>query len=255
MSLIKCPECKKKISDTVISCPKCGFSIADNLDAINSSEICRKNIKRRIIVLSLIIIVILSTILVTYNIYNHSQADTVEETDEIKGLERKRKYPLSKQNVLTMVNDILGKDSSEILDGYTEGEDYTISKNEDYTYFTFSKSDYDLILHTDSSSKITKVQYSFRIDDNRGNFQFYVDSTNPISRVDATEYYDVDPVYTYLDANNNHIKTTQDDFLYSRDKKTTYYITWESTKGKAVYSLTNLYEEKKEYTNWIFTKK
>ena len=27
MSLIKCPECKEEISDTVNACPKCGFTL------------------------------------------------------------------------------------------------------------------------------------------------------------------------------------------------------------------------------------
>ncbi|MBQ8659564.1 MAG: zinc-ribbon domain-containing protein [Bacilli bacterium] len=29
MSLIKCPECRKKISDTVDKCPQCGFDLKD----------------------------------------------------------------------------------------------------------------------------------------------------------------------------------------------------------------------------------
>lgn len=31
MSLIKCPECKKKISDTVSFCPNCGATITDHI--------------------------------------------------------------------------------------------------------------------------------------------------------------------------------------------------------------------------------
>lgn len=30
MALIKCPECKKEISDTVKKCPNCGFSLREN---------------------------------------------------------------------------------------------------------------------------------------------------------------------------------------------------------------------------------
>ena len=37
MTLIKCPECEKKISDKAISCPNCGFPINDKEEKNNSS--------------------------------------------------------------------------------------------------------------------------------------------------------------------------------------------------------------------------
>ena len=31
MSLVKCPECKNRISDAAVSCPKCGYPMAHHL--------------------------------------------------------------------------------------------------------------------------------------------------------------------------------------------------------------------------------
>ncbi|MBP3677266.1 MAG: hypothetical protein J6I97_02855, partial [Agathobacter sp.] len=36
MALIKCPECKKKISDQCNSCPNCGYPIGDYVEERNS---------------------------------------------------------------------------------------------------------------------------------------------------------------------------------------------------------------------------
>ena len=38
MALIKCPECKKKVSDQCDRCPSCGYPIASNLDAVEPNK-------------------------------------------------------------------------------------------------------------------------------------------------------------------------------------------------------------------------
>ena len=38
MALIKCPECKKKVSDQCDRCPSCGYPIAANLDAVEPNK-------------------------------------------------------------------------------------------------------------------------------------------------------------------------------------------------------------------------
>ena len=38
MALIKCPECKKKISDQCENCPQCGYPIKDNLQRVNTED-------------------------------------------------------------------------------------------------------------------------------------------------------------------------------------------------------------------------
>lgn len=43
MSLIKCPECKKKISDTVSFCPNCGATITDHIKEQQKGKGSKKN--------------------------------------------------------------------------------------------------------------------------------------------------------------------------------------------------------------------
>ena len=57
MSLIKCPECKKKISDTVSFCPNCGATITDHIKEQQKGKGSKK-----IIIISLIIFLILVVI-------------------------------------------------------------------------------------------------------------------------------------------------------------------------------------------------
>lgn len=51
MALIKCPECKKEISDTVKKCPHCGFKIKNNIDV---KEIINKLIHNKKMLYSII---------------------------------------------------------------------------------------------------------------------------------------------------------------------------------------------------------
>ncbi len=62
MALIKCPECKKKISDTVEKCPHCGYASKDvDKEIIQTKEfkIDKKKIKYIIIGIILLILVII----------------------------------------------------------------------------------------------------------------------------------------------------------------------------------------------------
>lgn len=164
-------------------------------------------------------------------------------------------YPLFGEDITT-ANDLLEKNITTILNGYIEDKDYTMKTDEDCTTYTFPFTEYslgsnpNLILYVDTeSSIITKVQYAFRIADTNSNINYgFI-----IRKNEFTNYYDADPVYTYLDNNGKHIKLNKDG-LWDSNKKTTYYVTWESSKGKLVYSFTNLYEEKKEYGTLTFTK-
>lgn len=44
MALIKCPDCKKEVSDKAYSCPNCGYPI-DQIAIINYREIQETEIK------------------------------------------------------------------------------------------------------------------------------------------------------------------------------------------------------------------
>ena len=51
MSIIKCPECKRKVSDKASICPKCGFSVKDykpTQEQIDEQKKKSKERKRRV---------------------------------------------------------------------------------------------------------------------------------------------------------------------------------------------------------------
>ena len=249
MALIKCPECKKKISDTVSHCPKCGFSIAYHLSENRISQITEKNSRKKI---KIVIVSVIVLLLVLTSIFVYMNADTIwnDVSDEESSL-----YPLFGDSITT-ANDLLGKEITPILNGYVEGKDYAMTSKTD-DIFTFPFEDFELgtdpeiVLYVDNStSEITKVHYSFRMSQYEIN-GFRIQMSR--FRQELTDYYDADPIYTYL-SNGKQIKTTKEEFDNLLNK-TTYYITWENEKGKTVYSQTNLYEEKDEYGTLTFTKK
>lgn len=253
MALIKCPECKKKISDTVSCCPKCGFSIAGYLSENRLSQDLEKNSGKKIKIFVVSVIVLL---LALTSIFVYMNADTIwnDVSDEESSL-----YPLFKDSITT-ANNLLGKEITLILNGYAEGKDYTITSKGNESVYTFPFEAFELgthpelVLYVDNSTyEITKVHYSYRMSQyDTNSFRSQVFRL----RQELTGYYDADPAYTYL-SNEKQIKTTKEDFdnINLKNRKTTYYITWENAKGKAVYSQTNLYEEKDEYGTLTFTKK
>ncbi|WHP47309.1 zinc ribbon domain-containing protein [Mannheimia bovis] len=68
MALYRCPECRKRISDSVESCPHCGFSFKEaDLEIyrqkleqrrLHNQEINRKSMKLQLIWLAVFVIVI-----------------------------------------------------------------------------------------------------------------------------------------------------------------------------------------------------
>ena len=46
MALIKCPECRRKISDSAISCPRCGYRLGAK-NVCNNTENTTRNIKSK----------------------------------------------------------------------------------------------------------------------------------------------------------------------------------------------------------------
>ena len=55
MALIKCPECKKEISDTIKKCPHCGFKIKNNIDF---KELLKNNKKMVYTIIGILLLVI-----------------------------------------------------------------------------------------------------------------------------------------------------------------------------------------------------
>lgn len=269
MSIIKCPECKRKVSDKASICPKCGFSVKDyqpNQEQIEEQNKKSKDKKRRVIkglIISVSIImsicIIGCVVSIGVEMYDDYQIEKEEQ-------EYKSKYPLFSEHSyilgtdpygLTNENNIIGEKISTVLGKCVENEDYTISIEKDNTLYTFPLPPFDdypighdveLVLYT-SNGAISKVEYTFRMEQSvKEGYTFYR-KTKEI-KAGLTGYYDVDPIYAgynYID--NEYVIMTKDEFnsLSDSDYFDVTFITWESEKGIAMLSFTNMFDEKDEY--------
>lgn len=274
MSIIKCPECKRKVSDKASNCPKCGFSVKDykptqeQIDEQNKKSKERKRRVKKIIITTVAIITSLCIICCVIYIggelwYNYQQEQEEQEYN--------RKYPLFSRFSsilsadpygLTNEYNVIGKQISTVLGECVENEDYTISTEQDYTAYTFPlpypnsypiDNDVELVLYT-SNDVIFKVEYTFRLAQSSGRFGFYRE-TNEI-KAGLTDYYDVDPIYTgYNFIDGEYVIMTNEEYssLPFSDYYDVTFITWKSGKGMAMLSFTNMFDEKDEYGAITFT--
>lgn len=91
MALINCPECKKRISDTVTACPQCGYAITP--EVLNKVKNSRKIGKTIGIGCSIFILVIMALCLIGYLTLKPSlvtgnkvqNKEITNETDIFKG--------------------------------------------------------------------------------------------------------------------------------------------------------------------------
>ena len=276
MSLIKCPDCKRMVSTNAHACPKCGFLIEsytlskEEIDRLQQRNLRRKKCIKKVFISSFAII--LSIILVGFCIgigSEYSYIIRIKQEEKIAQEETKNKYPLfAKSSVLSVdpyglsnENNILGQPISTILKGYIENEDYTINKGETYTSYTFTNTITDYPMGNDTGAtlviytlneKITAIQYLFRQNTDASMSALH----RLICRKYITPYYDVDPIYAgYNYDNDKYVIMSRDE--YNKTKNMNYYditfISWQSTKGNAIYSFTNAFYEKDEYGAMTFT--
>lgn len=279
MSIIKCPECKRKVSDKASNCPKCGFSVKDykptqeQIDEQNKKSKERKRRVKKIIITTVAIITSLCIICCAIYIGGELWYSYQQEQEE---KEYKMKYPLFSRDSyilsadpygLTNEYNVIGKQISTVLgEGkYVENEDYTISTEQDYTAYTFPLPFYDyprgfypiahnpeLVLYT-SNGIIFKVEYTFRLPQSRTNS---LRANEYRIRENLTDYYDVDPIYTgYNFEDGKYVIMTKDEYdsLHFSDYYDVTFITWNSEKGMAMLSFTNMFDEKDEYGAITFT--
>ena len=82
MALIKCPECKKSISDKADTCPKCGYELK-NEPKKNNSQKFRGKVDYKYIILGLLIIVV-GFYMLNQNNEKNKEPTTNEPTTENK---------------------------------------------------------------------------------------------------------------------------------------------------------------------------
>lgn len=260
MSLVKCPECKRKISDKAVSCPKCGCPLGIAFDSTLVPTESRKQLlhlnakvlKRFVLASFLISFIALVLFYVCEWIYEASQP---------------YQYPLfeycpsnsADPYGLAGEHNVLGKNINEVLEGYAEGVDYSITQNEYFCSYTFNKEfSYSekftakLTLYTSADSDyINMVEYAFRVGRSASN------STRlHLAKIKGslTSYYDVDPTYAYV-GDYTIVDVSKDEFdaLISNDHKTIYHIDWEGENGHASLIIANIHEERSNDWSVSFT--
>jgi len=80
MSLIKCPECKKKISDTTDSCPNCGYQLTPE----EAAEIKKK--EKRALKGSGIgcLVIVIAIFFLILNVNNDTEKDVPKTKEELR---------------------------------------------------------------------------------------------------------------------------------------------------------------------------
>lgn len=273
MAIIKCPECKRKVSDKASVCLKCGFSVKDykltqgQIDEQNKKLKERKRRVKKIIITTVAIITSLCIICCVIAIgmehhYYYQQEQQEQEYERIYPLFSKYSDILSADPYgLSNENNVIGKQISTVLGECVENEDYTINTEQDYISYTFPLlplddypigHDVELVLYT-TNSVIFKVEYAFRLPQSRTNSTRL---NNIKMRNSLTDYYDVDPIYAgYNFKDDEYVIMTKDEYdsLHFSNYHDVTFITWESEKGIAMLSFTNMFDEKDEYGAITFT--
>lgn len=130
MALIKCPECKKEISDTIDSCPHCGFKLKQNKNLEN----IKKNHKL-LIIIGIVLILVVAIFIIIINL------------------------PSDKKNAKKMVkylesvgyNCSFDKDEKQYTCKRIEGikqETMTVGYYYDYEYTIESKNEYKMSINS-----------------------------------------------------------------------------------------------------------
>lgn len=167
MALIKCPECKKKISDVAEKCPNCGKTITE-ADIGNAYEKKRKGKKRKKIAIIIIAIIVVIAICGAVTYYFVQQNETrieeqrkyeekkkAEEKAEQKKIqeekekrESKRKFVRKSQDLISQTDDVvsdLSKSANKITstwlnciykDKDKETNKWTLKKNGKFKDFS-----------------------------------------------------------------------------------------------------------------------
>lgn len=119
MSLIACPECKKKVSDKAKSCPNCGYSIEKNIEEINKKRNCEKNKSG-----CLFTIVFFTTLLLLGSMIANIEIEDSEDISNNKKIENKKveKNPVinSEKKLYKEILQIPASEYKKNMEGYKE---------------------------------------------------------------------------------------------------------------------------------------
>ena len=271
---MRCPKCDFNASNQAKFCNKCGYK----LDAGNEKDIIakrgcsstHKNNIFKLLVITNIVFFVLICCLIGYIVLNNPKLEDDSPSEEVyksDESEIKSKYNLFKNSSLNKADpyglsneyNILGKDINEILVGYKEGKDYEITQNEYFNSYKFTRIikgyasdlyDANLSIYTSANDDtISIIEYHYKASSALWNIHL-----SDVKR-SLTKYYDVDPAYDYLNGYDT-VEISKDEFekLLDADVISIYHITWESDKGRAIFTIENLHEEADDDWYVSFTK-
>lgn len=103
MALIKCIECKKKISDSVERCPRCGATVSEEMKS-EAKEMMEKRKKNRKIFIAIILIFVLAAGTLTTLYFIDKNGEKIEQQEK-----EKKNQELAKEQDQKTEKDFLDK--------------------------------------------------------------------------------------------------------------------------------------------------
>lgn len=122
MALIKCPDCKKKISDSVDACPKCGCKITEEIKE-NAHENEIKESNKLVVALSIGIFVCIVFIFSIFFV-NKMQIKKQQEQQKVE-MEKQNKEKAEEKKFISAMEK--AKESADTLYDYLSKKSVTIS--------------------------------------------------------------------------------------------------------------------------------
>ena len=128
MALIKCPECKKKISDVAEKCPNCGKTIteADIGSAYEQNKKWEKRKKIAIIIISIIVVIAIGGSVTYYFVKQnekrieeqrkHEEKKKAEEKEEQKKIQEEKNKRESKRKFVRKSQDLMSHTDNVVSD-------------------------------------------------------------------------------------------------------------------------------------------
>lgn len=157
MALIKCPECKKEISDKVKTCPHCGFPlIEETIKDITAVSLKTKNsLKTKRILVSLFIIVLMGISVFLFLSFQKVQKLKIEKNEYIDNLEALSYSTLiaasEAESLCNLTGQVWQNTIYEKSDPLTDK--YTKYKIDSFYYFNSDFNDSLALLFKDSTTQ------------------------------------------------------------------------------------------------------
>lgn len=205
MALIKCPECKKEISDKAVSCPNCGYEMLSTTNDLKKNiSVVSKN-KSIPIIAGLVILVI-----VFFMIFKNGNMGYKSYTDSTLGItfNYPKNYDVKRDTSTNLV--YVAKSIGNTIPNYPY---IVISKLDDYIPYSFLSNAMSVLSSLDNYKVITDIT-SEKIG-NKSVYKIQISYT-----LDGQSIMDSSYAFNY----NGSLYVVESMELNSQDSKITKYI-------------------------------